>query len=148
MKKYTIGAFFNSDFTHVLLIKKIKPDWQKGKLNFPGGSLEVGESPEQCISREFQEETGLKVAPEEWKNIGIIESQVGYEVYFLAAVWDEKKHGEAKSITEEIVDWEEVDNLPYKCISNVRWLVPFAVNYFCQGNVDQLNFGIFKYINQ
>jgi 8-oxo-dGTP pyrophosphatase MutT (NUDIX family) len=29
--------------------------------NFPGGGLELGESPLEAIAREFQEETGLRV---------------------------------------------------------------------------------------
>lgn len=33
--------------------------------NFPGGGLELGESPHQAIAREFQEETGLVVEVKE-----------------------------------------------------------------------------------
>lgn len=42
----------------VLLVLKDKPEWQKGKLNLPGGKIEEGESPEQAATRELKEEAG------------------------------------------------------------------------------------------
>ena len=41
---------------HVLLVLNDRDEWE-----LPGGRLEPGESPEQCVQREFQEETGLIV---------------------------------------------------------------------------------------
>ncbi len=32
-------------------------------VNFPGGGVEIGESPRAALLREFEEETGLRVAP-------------------------------------------------------------------------------------
>lgn len=32
-------------------------------VNFPGGGVELGESPASALKREFQEETGLEIAP-------------------------------------------------------------------------------------
>lgn len=40
MIHYTIGALFTKDFGRVLIIKKLKPEWQNGMLNLPGGKLE------------------------------------------------------------------------------------------------------------
>lgn len=41
---------------HVLLVLNERDEWE-----LPGGRLEPGESPEQCVVREIQEETGLAV---------------------------------------------------------------------------------------
>ena len=41
-------------------VKKIN-DIHKGKWNGLGGKLEAGESPEQCVIREVQEEAGLTI---------------------------------------------------------------------------------------
>ena len=37
----------------------------KGKLIVPGGYLEKGESPEEAVRREYREETGVEIKPEE-----------------------------------------------------------------------------------
>lgn len=71
-KRYTIGALFTPELDLVLLIEKTKPDWQKGRLNLPGGHIEQGETCLQCVRREFQEETGLDV--EKWIHIGRIDN--------------------------------------------------------------------------
>ena len=112
IKKYTIGAVFTPDFSHVLLLTKAKPNWQKGKLNFPGGSVEEGESAAECIAREFREETALKIPLEDWKYIGLINSDMGYKVDFFTAVHSLENHGEPETLSDEPVDWYEVDNHP------------------------------------
>lgn len=45
--------------SEILLVKKDRPDWQKGRLNLVGGKIEEGETPEQAALRELQEESGL-----------------------------------------------------------------------------------------
>lgn len=145
MKKYTIGALFTPDFQHVLLIQKQKPDWQKGRLNFPGGKTELGESPRDCVSREFEEETGLNLPPAEWKEIGQIENAGHYTVDFCTAIYNEGRHGIATTKTDEVIMWVPVNPLPDTVISNLYWLVPFAENVLRQGNHDNLVFGHFQY---
>lgn len=47
---------------------------------------------------------------------------------------------------DEQVEWFNINNLPNNIITNLLWLIPFAVNYHKQGNnVDKLMFGNFKY---
>ena len=47
---------------HVLLGKRLGAHGA-GEYAWPGGHLEFGESIEQCIAREIEEETGLSVRP-------------------------------------------------------------------------------------
>src|SRR5882724_5941647 len=119
MKAYTIGALFSADFKKVLLILKQKPQWQKGKLNFPGGSIEEGETAQECISREFMEETGLVIDSGSWQHIGKIDNPGNYYVDFLTSIHYLFVHGEFETMTEEEVGWYEVDNLPTNIISNL-----------------------------
>lgn len=50
---------FDPRFHRVALIRKAKPEWQKGKLNGIGGKIEEGEGPFAAMVREFREETGV-----------------------------------------------------------------------------------------
>jgi 8-oxo-dGTP pyrophosphatase MutT (NUDIX family) len=40
----------------VLLLKNARDEWE-----LPGGRIEIGESPEECVAREIREETGWQV---------------------------------------------------------------------------------------
>lgn len=44
---------------YVLLIRKARPEWQAGKLNFPGGHIEEGEEPGDAAARELVEESHI-----------------------------------------------------------------------------------------
>lgn len=77
---YVIGFAFDEKplpDTYVLLIKKSKPDWQKGKLNGIGGK--IGDHPEFCnetalqaMVREFHEETGVLSSSRDWELFSIM----------------------------------------------------------------------------
>lgn len=49
------------------LLKQKGPDFLIGKLTFPGGKLEAGETPEEGASREMREETGIEIPVSDWK---------------------------------------------------------------------------------
>lgn len=46
---------------HILIAQRKENVDQPLKWEFPGGKLEPGESPEQCLAREIQEELGLSI---------------------------------------------------------------------------------------
>lgn len=55
----------------LMLHRNRKPgDYHAGKYNGLGGKLEAGESPEQCMQREVEEESGL--IPLKWRLNGMI----------------------------------------------------------------------------
>jgi 8-oxo-dGTP pyrophosphatase MutT (NUDIX family) len=143
MKKYTIGALFTPDYKRVLLILKTKPDWQKGKFNLPGGSIEDGETCFECVAREFKEETDLDLPADNWQHIGKIDNPGNYFVDFLTTICYSPEN--VKSLTNETCLWFDCDALPDACISNLHWLIPFALNIWKQGNADGLTFGTFQY---
>lgn len=49
------------------LLKQKGPEFLIGKLTFPGGKLEAGETPEEGASREMREETGIDIPVSDWK---------------------------------------------------------------------------------
>lgn len=69
LTRYVLGFAFIPRKGWVL-IRKNRPEWQAGKLNGVGGKIEQGETPEQAMAREFQEETGYWLTPTEWRICG------------------------------------------------------------------------------
>ena len=54
------GAIVRDHGGRFLMVRQMGGYWQ-GQWIFPGGKLEIGETPEQCARREFLEETGCDV---------------------------------------------------------------------------------------
>lgn len=121
MKKFTVGFVFTPGFEKVLLVHKEKPEWQKGLMNGVGGKYEPGESAEECVSREVEEESGLVIAPELWRYVGKMKTET-WCVDVLASVWDSDL-AEARKCDYEEVEWVSTKDLPHNVISNIPWLV-------------------------
>lgn len=68
--RYVLGFAFDNGQNHVLLIHKNRPAWQARKLNGIGGKVEEGETPDQAMVREFQEETGIDTKEAGWRYVG------------------------------------------------------------------------------
>jgi len=58
---------------HIVLIERAKDDWQKGKLNLPGGSIYGGEPVTEAAARELKEETGLVSSVADIEVLGTME---------------------------------------------------------------------------
>lgn len=121
-KTYVAGFLFDVDYEHVALIKKEKPDWQKGRLNGIGGKIEPGELSPDAMRREFLEETGMDV--EGWKQF-IQLSGGGFSVDFYYALgnpWN------VQTTTDEQVGCYQVSELTQlNTIPNLQWLIPMAM---------------------
>src|ERR1035437_6897488 len=63
----------------VWLIRKARPEWQKGMLNGIGGHVEENENTMTAMTREFNEETGLTIL--DWKKFCILTDEETYEVH-------------------------------------------------------------------
>lgn len=132
MKRYVVGFLFSNDGKTVALIRKNKPDWQKGKLNGISGKVEEGEAVQSAMVREFKEEAGLDIT--EWKYFCCLkgsdksyDSKGGqYEVYFFYAfsdeVWNVKPQEEEYVSTYRTTEIEGMNTVP-----NLKWLIPMAL---------------------
>lgn len=121
-----VGFAFDPEMENVLLIKKNRPQWQKGKLNGIGGKMELGENFHDAIAREFEEETGVKTNKEDWSLYVCMNKTTGqntWSVYFFRIVFNIKS---AKTTTDEEVVSIPVKDLPENVISNLHWLIPLA----------------------
>lgn len=126
---YVLGFAFNKDLTHVALIKKIKPAWQNGLLNGIGGKIEDGESPEDALTREFLEETGIESNVYQWRGVTTLGSE-DWTVYIYFT--DQLDISKVQSITEEEVGIYSVDTILLertRSLSNVPWIISMMLDF-------------------
>ncbi len=105
----------------VVLIEKRRPSWMHGYFNCPGGNVERGETPMAAVRREFLEETGLDI--KKWKEYALLKVQDGSVRFFVA-----HSKGTVRSMTDEKVAWCPLKKLPKKIMSDLRWLLPLALD--------------------
>ena len=134
---------FTEDLKKVLLIKKLRPDWQKNRYNAPGGHIEEKECALACVKREFKEECNY--TSNSWKGIGTILNRHKYRVDIFADILN-CDHC-IKSLTDEKLKWFDVDKLPKNCISNLYWLIPYAINFYNPEEKERIYDSTFLYEN-
>lgn len=104
---YVLGFAFNR-FDQVLLIRKERPDWQRGKMNGIGGKVEKNETHLQAMRREFVEECGLDIPPYRWSRRGKCHGD-SFQISVFSV-----KLSEAEvplTTTDEKVQWRYIINL-------------------------------------
>lgn len=125
IQNYVAGFLFDKFQRNVLLIEKLKPEWQAGRLNGIGGKIEHDETPYKAMVREFKEEAGLAIP--DWRQFARLRGRT-YVVYFFTATypWDLT---EAKAMTKEQLIVVPVNKIyDVRAIDNLKWLVPMAAS--------------------
>lgn len=124
MIEYASGIMFG--FGHsICLIHKTKPEWQRGKLNFPGGKIELNESPILAVQREFHEETGYYTNEQDW-TLKILLQNENWKVHFFMAKVNKCFHIKPDAI--EQCAWFDWRYLPDNVIWNLRWMIPLVLD--------------------
>ncbi len=127
MINYVVGFMFNLDKTKVALIRKNRPEWQNGLLNGIGGKNNDGEHSLSAMTREFEEETGVKTFWYDWWPITTLTAQNKkwqVDVYWAIGLLDNLKNTTDEKI--EIIDVTNIDN--EKTISNIPWLIKMCLD--------------------
>lgn len=88
----------------LVLVKQYRFAVESRVLEFPAGTIELGENPEETIKREIEEETGYKA--HKWTNLGKFPLAPGYSdefIYaFLAQDLEKLPHPPAQDEDEDI----------------------------------------------
>ena len=87
----------------------------KDSWEFPGGKLEPGESPEQCIVREIKEELATQIKAE--KLIGVVDYDYPDFHLTMHCILCSVIFGDLKLLEHEAARWLNKDNL-----YDVEWL--------------------------
>lgn len=133
--RYVAGFLFYGE--DILLIRKAKPEWQRGKLNGIGGHVEEGENFRSAMVREFKEETGIDV--DSWEHMASLHGETiesasngpgrPFIVEFFRA---EIPLSEPRPIPIEEegagqpLEWHHVRTATAAVLPNLRWLIPMA----------------------
>lgn len=137
MVEYVLGFRFSTDLKKVVLIEKLKPSWQAGKLNGVGGKLESNETLSEAIAREFKEETSVQTYPSEWSYaLTMIDKKnepKNWLVHVFCSVGDITQ---CHTVEREKIFICDVDNLPKNLIPNLRWQIPMLLDQTVQRPIE------------
>lgn len=124
--EYVAGFLFDYDRHNIVLIEKLKPVYQRWKLNGVGGKIEPGETPHQAMVREFEEEAGVLI--NSWELFCKYSWKTDYTIYYYRH-FDTSLYKKAKTIEAEEIMKINVDALShYDRMKNLDFLIPLAKN--------------------
>ncbi|MBN2050038.1 MAG: 8-oxo-dGTP diphosphatase MutT [Spirochaetales bacterium] len=94
----------------VLIGKRRAADYCGGLWEFPGGKIEPGESPEECLKRELAEELGIECAVGEL----LIETLHAYpdRAIRISAFLADILSGEPAALEHDEIRWVKPEDLP------------------------------------
>ena len=96
----------------VLLIEKLRGHGA-GKVNAPGGHIEVGETPEECAVREAFEEVGITVLSADLRaTLKFHDTENGFNMLGYALI-STSFVGHPKTTSEAVPFWSKIDKIPY-----------------------------------
>jgi 8-oxo-dGTP diphosphatase len=129
---------------HILIAKRPRHVHQGDLWEFPGGKLEAGETAEQALHRELQEELNIEVA----ETTPLIQIRHAYpDRRVLLDVWRvERFAGTVSGLQGQPIQWVEPDDLPaYEfpvanrpIVTAVRLPDQYAILEDDHGNLDKL----------
>lgn len=127
MIKYVTGVLLSPDKKEVVnLLKQKGPANLIGKLTFPGGKEEQGETPEEALSREFIEECGVAVPPQDWKPVLVVKHE-HYMLQVFCATSD--MISMARTTEKEPISVNKVKQVVGLCQRNPSAFVPEFLEY-------------------
>ena len=114
-KRQVAAAIIEKD-SKVLIARRRKNDTLGGKWEFPGGKIEPGETPEECLKRELKEEFDIETEIGDFviSNIFLYHfipiELLAYKAKYLSGDFKLKEHDDMKWVTK--ADLDKYDFMP------------------------------------
>lgn len=101
------------DDRKTLMLHRVKKanDFHEGKWNGLGGKMELGETPEECVIREIEEEAGLKILEPHLRGILTFPAFAKEEDWYVFVYTADKFSGELIDSPEGRLEWIDDDKL-------------------------------------
>jgi len=113
MKLATLCYVFDGNKVLMLNRNKRLDDMHKGKWNGLGGKFNIGETPEECVIREVEEESGLKISNPLLKGFITFPSFDEWDDWYVFVFIANQFSGELIDSNEGELDWIDWDKVPY-----------------------------------
>ncbi len=124
--RYVAGFLFSEDREQVVLVEKIQPEWQRGRLNGVGGKVEpTDDSPTAAMVREFEEETGWLVR--EWEMFCQVKRRGDLTCFFRAFAEGSIEQVSGRE-AEEIAAYPVSGVAGLNTMANLGCLIPLALD--------------------
>jgi len=107
MKKVTAAII--KDENRLLIAKRHSKDPLGGKWEFPGGKIEPGETPKECLVREIKEELGVEVKIGPFYDENVYSSQ-DHDIHLLF-YWAEVITGKVIPVVHDDLKWTTIEEL-------------------------------------
>lgn len=121
MTEYVLSAVIYNE--EVLLIEKVKPEWQLGKYNLPGGKIEPSDdSPEHAARRELREETDLFA--EQSVKVGTLKGDDWLVHVVKCRVWENEVHRLTNERPFFLPAWQAIQHP--SLIPNLKLIIPLV----------------------
>ncbi|GAB1779555.1 8-oxo-dGTP diphosphatase MutT [Priestia megaterium] len=107
MKKVTAAII--RDENRLLIAKRHSKDPLGGKWEFPGGKIEPGETPQECLVREIKEELGVEVKIGPFYDDNVYSTQ-DHNIHLLF-YWAKVINGEVIPVVHDDLKWTTIEEL-------------------------------------
>ena len=144
-ERMVLGFMFDNDlhpaFRQVALILKQRPKWQEGLWNGIGGHIKEGETPEQAMQREFNEEAGINT--DAWERCiemsGEFEGKHHWVLYTFRAACPLEGLPVKSETDEKVGTWALSSLWGLNTIGNLKWIVPLLATNTIEFPIKLLN---------
>lgn len=127
-----VGFHFDEKLEKVVLIRKLKPDWQKNKLNGVGGKIEGDETPLDTMVREYEEETGVKTELFHWQYFMTMQGE-DFKIFYFVAQGDISTVRSVEAEKVEVTNLEDLTLTRKDTVENLAWITGAAYDVVTDG---------------